>query len=188
MSYRNKLLIGLVGLTVAGSAFAHRHGDTYYDYAQVVNVDPITRSYDRPVSSEVCRDVPVEVYQPTYTYHHRDRTGATVAGAIVGGALGSLVGHGDGRRAATVAGALIGGSVAHDHARGGYYRSGGYYERGYEERCRTETDYRTSEEVTGYEVTFRYHGVTYEERMGYDPGNRVRVRVSNDGDDVEVAE
>jgi len=32
-----------------------------------------------------------------------------VAGAIIGGALGNQVGHGDGRRAATVAGAVLGG-------------------------------------------------------------------------------
>ncbi len=186
MKHIKQVLVGVLGLAIGGTAFA-RHHDAYYDYAQVVRVDPIAENYDRPVAREVCRDVPVEVYQPSYTYH-RDRTGPTIAGAIVGGALGSLVGHGDGRRAATVAGAVIGGSIAHDHARGGYYREDGYYERGYEERCRTETEHRTATDITGYDVTYRYHGETYQERMGYDPGNRVRVRVGEDGDDVQVAE
>lgn len=50
----------------------------------------------------------------------------TVVGAIVGGALGNQVGHGDGRKAATVAGAVAGGAIGHhvekDHRRSKYYR------------------------------------------------------------------
>jgi outer membrane lipoprotein SlyB len=46
-----------------------------------------------------------------------DNTGAIVVGALVGGALGNTVGHGDGRRAATVVGAVAGGAVANDLTR-----------------------------------------------------------------------
>jgi outer membrane lipoprotein SlyB len=41
----------------------------------------------------------------------RGSTGATVVGALIGGALGNQVGKGDGRKAATVAGAVAGGVV-----------------------------------------------------------------------------
>ncbi len=184
MNHIKQILAIALGLTVAGMAQA-RERDAYYAYGEVVRVDPVIVSNEQPVHREVCRDVPVEYYQPGYTYH-RDRTGSTIAGAIVGGALGSLVGRGDGRRAATVAGALIGGSIAHDHARSGYYTTGGYYERGYQQRCRTETEYENDDQVTGYDVTYRYHGETYQERLDYDPGNRVRISV--DGDDVQIVD
>jgi outer membrane lipoprotein SlyB len=53
--------------------------------------------------------------------------GGTVLGAIVGGALGNTVGHGDGRKAATIAGALAGGAIGHNVEKRGrdsdrYYR------------------------------------------------------------------
>lgn len=55
-----------------------------------------------------------------------NNTGAIVVGALVGGALGNTVGHGDGRRAATVVGAVAGGAVANemtrDNARYDVYR------------------------------------------------------------------
>lgn len=53
--------------------------------------------------------------------------GGTVLGAIVGGALGNTVGHGDGRKAATIAGAVAGGAIGHNVEKKGrnsnrYYR------------------------------------------------------------------
>ena len=45
------------------------------------------------------------------------------------------------------------------------------------ERCRTETSYRDSDRVLGYEVTYRYGGREYTTRMDHDPGDRMRVRV-----------
>ncbi len=184
MSSIKQILVAALGLTIAGMAQA-RDSDAYYAYAEVLRVDPVIVNGSQPVNREVCRDVAVDYYRPGYTYH-RDRTGSTIAGAIVGGALGSLVGRGDGRRAATVAGALIGGSIAHDHARHGYYTTDGYYERGYQRRCRTETEYENDDQVSGYDITYRYHDETYQQRLEYDPGDRVRVSV--DGDDVQIVD
>ena len=79
--------------------------DTRYDWATVVDVDPIVERSRRPVSREVCYDQPVERYEPGYTAQ-RNHTGATVLGAVIGGALGNQVGKGDGRKAATIAGAV----------------------------------------------------------------------------------
>jgi len=177
-----------VGAVLSGLSMAGHRSDIYYDYARVVRVDPIVETYDRPVSRQVCHDEPVEYYQPRYTYH-RDRTGPTIAGAVIGGALGNLIGKGDGRKAATVAGAVIGGTIAHKNSRGGYYTEGGYYERGYEERCHQETSYSTHERVKRYDVTYRYQGRTFHDYMSYDPGNRVRVRVNSyDDEDVVIAD
>jgi hypothetical protein len=48
------------------------------------------------------------------------------------------------------------------------------------ERCRTETNWRDTDRVLGYEVTYRYGGREYTTRMDHDPGDRLRVRVNYD--------
>ena len=48
------------------------------------------------------------------------------------------------------------------------------------ERCRTETNWRDTDRVMGYEVTYRYGGREYTTRMDHDPGDRMRIRVTND--------
>ena len=48
------------------------------------------------------------------------------------------------------------------------------------ERCRTVTNWRDTDRVLGYEVTYRYGGREYTTRMDHDPGNRLRIRVNYD--------
>lgn len=174
-------VIGL-SLALAGAASAQSYrgedryiGDAEYDWARVVRVDPIIETYDAPVERDVCRNQPVEYYEPRYAYRsgdRRDGTGGALLGAIIGGALGNQVGKGDGRRAATIAGALIGGSVGHDRAsRGGYRQSS-------EQVCETRVDYRRDEQVVGYNVEYEYHGRTYTTRTDAHPGDRIQVAVS----------
>jgi uncharacterized protein YcfJ len=178
-----------VGLAFAGTSFAQggygggRYDNVRYDYARVVRVDPIVERMRHPVATrDVCYDEPVEVYQPGYVTRRHDNTGATVLGALVGGALGNQVGKGDGRKAATIAGAVIGGSVGNNVARRNdryddrVYHSGGYA-TAYERRCETRTDYTRSNAVVGYDVTYRYRGDTFHTRLDHHPGNRLRVRI-----------
>ena len=56
------------------------------------------------------------------------------------------------------------------------------------ERCRTTTDYRDSDRIMGYEVTYRYGGREYTTRMDHDPGNRMRVRVQDTGYTIQPDE
>jgi uncharacterized protein YcfJ len=181
-------VIGL-SLALAGAASAQSYrgedryiGDAEYDWARVVRVDPIIETYDEPVERDVCRNQPVEYYEPRYAYRsgdRRDGTGGALLGAIIGGALGNQVGKGDGRRAATIAGALIGGSVGHDRAsRGGYREVGGGYRQSSEQVCETRVDYRRDEQVVGYNVEYEYHGRTYTTRTDAHPGDRIQVAVS----------
>jgi uncharacterized protein YcfJ len=182
--------VGLTfGLALALPAMAQNSGsydnydDADYAWARVVDVEPIVERFDVPVNRDVCYDEPYEYYEPRYEYvdgRHRDTSGATVLGAIIGGALGNTVGRGDGRRAATVAGALIGGSIAHSNARrrGAYYESGAYVHRGSREVCDTRVDYRRDERVIGYDVTYRYNGRNYHTRTDEHPGDRIRVAVN----------
>lgn len=171
------------GVALSTPALAYRNdygrnNDVRYDWATVVDVDPIIERSRRPVSREVCYDQPVERYEPGYTAR-RNHTGATVLGAVIGGALGNQVGKGDGRKAATIAGAVIGGAVGNNTSRrnGDYYETSGGYVRDYETRCREQTAWRGEDDVVGYQVTYRYRGDTFHTTMDHHPGNRLRVRV-----------
>lgn len=172
----------LLPLALASTAALARDDNApEYDVARVVSVDPIIEYVDEPVSRDVCWNEPVERYEPNYRYERRnrdDRAGATVLGAIIGGALGNTVGRGDGRRAATIAGAVIGGAIAHDASHRGRYRdAGGRYVQGQEQRCDTRTEYRQQEHVVGYDVAYDYNGRVYRTRTDHHPGDRIRVAV-----------
>ncbi|MET0225780.1 MAG: glycine zipper 2TM domain-containing protein [Dokdonella sp.] len=137
-------------------------------WADVLRVDPI---YDRVQTSaprEECDDVPVERH-----VDNGNKAAGTVLGAIVGGVLGSTVGKGDGRKAATVAGAVVGGAVGNNVA-----QDGSSYYQGSERRCRTVRDVAEERRVVAYDVQYRYRGDVYMSRLNYDPGDRLRVRVS----------
>jgi uncharacterized protein YcfJ len=99
--------------------------------------------------------------------------GGTVLGAIVGGALGNQVGKGDGRKAATIAGAVAGGAIANNAAR----RDDETYVSS-ERHCREVDGGYEERRINGYDVEYRFRGETYMSRVNYDPGERMRVRVS----------
>jgi uncharacterized protein YcfJ len=137
-------------------------------WADVLRVDPIYDRVQATSQREECDDVPVE-----RRVDNGNRAAGTVLGAIVGGVLGSTVGKGDGRRAATVAGAVVGGAVGNNAARGDdrYYSDT-------ERHCRVVQDSAPERRVVAYDVQYRYRGDVYMSRMNYDPGDRLRVRVS----------
>lgn len=155
------------------------------EYAQVVDVDPVTRKTPRyatvigtepvressttPVSREVCEDVVVQERLP-----ERDgNVGGTVAGAIIGGLVGSRVGDGNGRKAATVAGATAGGFIGNRIDR---RHVGGRVVNRTDRQCRTVTDTATSSRTVAYNVTYRNpDGTTGSMRMGSRPGSRIRM-------------
>lgn len=140
-----------------------------YAWADVLRVDPV---YDRVQTGarEECADVPVE----RHVDGGNNNAAGTVIGAIVGGVLGNTVGKGDGRKAATVAGAVVGGAVGHGVAS----QDDGYYAAP-ERHCRMVQDDAVEERrIVGYDVQYRYRGDVYVSRLDYDPGERMRVRVS----------
>ena len=157
------LALALLVPTVSAQPYAPRNEGVSYGYASVLRVTPVYEDY-RSVDQQPCYDGD---YQP----RHKDTTGATVLGAIVGGALGNQVGKGDGRKAATVAGAVAGGAIGHNIAKNS---DDGYYENG---PCRSEVS-RSERNLAGYDVEYSYKGDVYVARMSYDPGDRIRVRVS----------
>ena len=145
--------------------------DSGYDYARVVDVDPIVHRVRVTTPREECyTDTVYEEVRP------QAAPGPTILGGIIGAAVGNQIGHGDGRRAATVAGAVIGAAVGNNQAQ---RRVSGYSETRARdvERCSTRYEERYEERIDGYNVTYVYNGRQATTRLPYDPGDRIRVRV-----------
>jgi uncharacterized protein YcfJ len=68
-----------------------------------------------------------------------------------------------------VAGGAIGNSVG---------REGERYGPRIEQRCRVVQDFADERRLVGYDVQYRYRGYVFMSRLDYDPGDRLRVRVS----------
>jgi uncharacterized protein YcfJ len=171
-----KVVLAVVALLAAASVSAQdRRYDgpagenTKYAWADVLRVDPVYDRVQTSVPREECEDVPVERRVDS----GNNNAAGTVIGAIVGGVLGNTVGKGDGRKAATVAGAVVGGAVGHGVAS----QDDGYYE-GTRRRCRMVQEAADERRIVGYDVQYRYRGDVYMSRLDYDPGERVRVRIS----------
>lgn len=167
-----------------------------YDVARVVRVDPIVGSGHQG-RNRACGNVSRhgyagggyyrdDDYRDGRRYRHSGPSNGTVLGAVVGGALGNLAGHGDGRRAATIAGAVIGGSIGHsvdrDHRyRGRTYDQGrydsGYGYNGIAGQCSSVGRYGRDGRVIGYDVSFEYNGRVHHTTTSHHPGNTIRVRV-----------
>ncbi|MBD8526074.1 glycine zipper 2TM domain-containing protein [Pseudomarimonas arenosa] len=175
------LIAGLAGVAAAGSVQAeHRDLRGYqapaYEYAEVLEVDPIITRVQRPVQRDQCWREPVTYREPVRTADTRRYRAPAVLGAIVGGVIGNQFGNGRGRDAATAAGALLGYHAVRDGQRSHQYA--GYREvTRYEERCATQTEYFEDERVTGYDVTYRYNGQIYRTVTDFHPGDRLRVQV-----------
>lgn len=150
----------------------YREENVNYAYADVLRADPIYETIRDAQPREECYDERVVQREPA----GGNPTGGTIVGAIIGGVIGNQVGSGDGRNAATAAGAVIGGAIGNNVDRnngpGRSYEStqtrcqvvhGGGYER---------------REIIGYDVEYRYRGDVYMSRLDYNPGDRLRVRVS----------
>lgn len=155
----------LVLLLVPGTGFAQTRPideNVTYGYAQVLRAAPVYQMFRSRVAEERCEGP-----------RGRDggaATGGTVAGAVVGGALGNRVGKGDGRKASTVAGAVIGGAIGRRIDKNNSAAAGS--------GCHMVEVMREERRLVGYDVEYQYKGEKYMSRLGNDPGNRLRIRVS----------
>src|SRR3954468_24335456 len=158
-----------------------RDGDGAYDYAKVVDVQPLTSRVRVSTPQQECWD------ETRYENRHEPMpnsvAGGTLLGAVIGAAIGNQIGSGHGRQAATAGGAVIGAAIGHNTAT----RHSGYSPpppREYTvQRCQTRYRDEYQERVDGYRVTYLYHGRRQVTDMPYRPGDRIRVRV-----DVSPAE
>lgn len=145
------------------------------EFARVVDVVPLVERVRRAAPVEQCYD---ESTSGGYrSSRGNERTGATIAGGILGAVVGHQIGSGSGRKAATVAGTLLGAAIGNNASRGNDRDEGYYEEPRYRERCEVRDEVRLEERVRGYRVTYRYHGRDYVTELPYDPGPRLRVAV-----------
>lgn len=170
-----------------------RDRDAGYDYARVIDVDPIVRYVQVRTPVRECWEE-TRYHDTRYDHHgygeryrdapRRSEAGATIAGGIIGGVIGRQFGGGSGRDAMTLVGTLVGAAIGNERVRRAeaYDRYEPYaaYEREARPVTRCETRYQAREEerIDGYRVTYRYNGQTYTTRTDYDPGDRLRVRVA----------
>ena len=187
-----------------GAAMAQSYSDT----AQVLSAQPIyerssvprqecrneTVTTDRVVPGPGSGYVSTG-YQQTYQpapQPERTIGAGTVIGAIIGGVVGHQFGNSSGGRdvgtgVGVVAGGLIGnqiensqrsntGSASPAYAQNGPARVDYIPETRNVQRC--ETVYDNRDEVTGYNVAYRYQGRDYTTRMAFDPGASMRVQVN----------
>ncbi|MEQ1595634.1 MAG: glycine zipper 2TM domain-containing protein [Casimicrobium sp.] len=115
----------------------------------------------------------------------------TVIGAIIGGVVGHQFGNSSGGRdRGTAAGVVLGGIIGNQIDNSPSAAPTGYApapvagparvdyvpETRTVQNCRTVYDAR--DEITGYNVVYRYQGRDYTTRMAYDPGTTMRVSVN----------
>lgn len=165
------------------------NGGDAYDYAKVVDVQPLTRRVRVTTPQRECWDE--TRVEPSGGYRNgplpRTTAGGTLLGAVIGGVIGNQIGHGHGRHAATAAGAIIGAGIGHEQAERRNAQYGVYNPgppRQYTvQRCETRYREDIEERIDGYRVTYIYNGRRQVTEMPNRPGDRIRVRV-----DVSPAE
>ncbi|HUB88941.1 MAG TPA: glycine zipper 2TM domain-containing protein [Dyella sp.] len=140
--------------------------NAHFAWADVLRVDPVYGVARTTAPSTQCYDQQVVQQTPSH------KGIGTVLGAVVGGVLGSTIGHGRGNTAAIVGGAVAGGAV------GNSVSSGGQTYTSDQTVCQPVTQVSEQRQIIGYDVEYRYHGDVYMSRLSYDPGERLRVRVS----------
>lgn len=155
-------LLALAGLAALPPASAAE----YEDFARVVNVTPQIEQVNYP--QQDCRTEYVAVQrQPQRS------VGGSILGGLAGGIIGNQVGGGSGRTVATAAGAIAG-AIVGDRLENNDAHA--VTEHQPVQQCRTVDNWQSR--TSGYAVTYEYHGRTYTTVMPYDPGDRMRVRVS----------
>ncbi len=155
-----------------GSYSERPYNNSDYDYARVVDVQPIAETVQIPRDRQVCRQQSVRHPVP-----EQRSPGPAIFGSILGGVIGHQFGGGHGKTAATIAGAAIGGAIATDAQ---YRRYPPRYYTTAEQRCHTETRWRSEERVVAWDVSWKYRGKIYHSTMDEPPGDRIPVRVSVD--------
>jgi len=202
-----KFLVSLVAAAVslaASGAFAQeRYDDRYenddeqyqqgyderddrgavYDYAKVVDVQPLTTRVRVSTPQRECWDEKRTEPGGYAPGPHGPRVaGSTLLGAAIGAVIGHNIAHGHHRNEAAIGGAIVGGAIGHQQ---GMSRYGAQLPpREYTvQRCETRYHDEYQERVEGYRVTYLYHGRRQVTELPYRPGDRIRVRV-----DVSPAE
>ena len=154
---------------------------TSYDYAKVVNVQPVYETYQVNNPVEQCYQEQVQVKKRVPYGSGNGSYTNEILGGVVGGVVGNQVGKvgsGKARDVVTVVGAVLGASVASDLERR-HTRRKGLDNPSYEtvEHCEIKDSYTTERKISSYDVSYRYNGNVYHTKSNQHPGDRIRVQV-----------
>ena len=159
-------VLGAVGVTAGGAIAGYHMLNKGPEYAEVLNVRPVTQTIHTP--RQECHDEVVTHAVPPKDQH---RILGTVAGAVLGGVVGSQFGGGNANKAFTAAG-VVGGGYAGNKVQQRMQRGNTY--QTHQQRCTTITD--SKQELIGYDVSYRLGEKTDKVRMDHDPGPRIPVQ------------
>ena len=158
-------MVTAAALSFTAPAFADDNG--FFAWAKVVDASPVVTYEQVTTPVESCRIVKRRVV--------RDDRNRDFGPALLGGAIGGVIGHqfggGKGKTALTIAGALAGAGIA----TAGQNRE---QRPQHQEICETTYTTREVEHLEGYNVTYRYMGRNFERFTHEHPGKRIRVHVS----------
>lgn len=157
----------------SATIFATHH--SYYDFARVKHIEPV---YDYVRVSK-----PVRTCQkPTYRYskhRHNNAMTATIVGAAVGGTIGNALGYRKSSKGlGTLVGAVIGGSIGHQIGHIRSHSSRQNYSAYHQPECRLIYNRDKERRLTGYRVTYRYQGETFESFVRQHPGNKIKIKIN----------
>ncbi|MBI3146808.1 MAG: glycine zipper 2TM domain-containing protein [Pseudogulbenkiania sp.] len=155
-------------LLAAGTAQAM----TFTDYATVLKSEPLYQT----VNDDNCEPVNEPAAAPAATGGLEGmvtaENGGALLGGLVGGVLGHQVGGGRGKTAATIVGAIGGAMAGQQIAR----NTQGTRQPATQHVSACRPSQR--EELTGYEVTYEYHGQRSTVTLPNDPGRRLKLTVT----------
>jgi uncharacterized protein YcfJ len=170
MNMQAKLMITALGL----GALPMVQAAEFEDFGRVLRVQPRVEQIRQP--RQECR---TEYIQAPVQQQYQEQRGAggSIIGGIAGALIGNQVGGGTGRVAATAAGAIAG-AVVGDRVEnnGRVVNQPAQMQEQAVRQCRTVESVESR--TTGYDVTYDYRGHSYTSLMSRDPGQRVRLRVS----------
>lgn len=169
---------------------------TRYGWADVLRVDPVYEAMPEAAAQDgeagssrpECTDTAPP--PPAHDELADNRVAGTVIGALIGGVIGHAFGRGDGNKAATAAGAVAGG-VAGNRIAAAAQDQQINARQADAERDAVSASLRDSRDtrpirgssqperrIVGYDVEYRYKGEIYMARLPFDPGDRMRVKVT----------
>lgn len=168
----SKSLVVMAGSALLPACVMANH----YEEAEVLSAEPIYRTVSYSVPAERCHDEEV-----AYQDAPRGRSATpTILGAVIGGAIGHAVGHEKrNKQVGTAVGALLGGTIGADVGRRRAAYDGAVRYRT-ERVCQTVDEVREQEELSGYDVAYRYAGQVYHTQTQHHPGDTLRVNVRVD--------
>ena len=155
----------------ADSSWSH---ETYV-HAKVLSSKPIYREVRTSTPVKECWKEPVKKHHRVH--RHSGDAGATLAGGLIGGIIGHQFGKGRGQKVSTALGTIIGAQIGHDASRRSTFETDTSYTQ-YEQFCEVNNHVSYEEVLDGYRVTYKYKGEKYKARLPYDPGDKIKLKVT----------